>query len=177
MSADPDLRVRYQLAFSLGAVQGEMPNRALVKLARRDGADSWFRLAILSSVNGRAGEVFRRLLADQEFRAAPHGREFLAALAALIGSANRPNEIAALAQELTALPEGEQALLRDLGRRLVAKLPPAGREQFTRLAGGKAGDLVADLLRDAMKTAPDAKRPMADRVAAVRTLNLAAFSN
>src|SRR5206468_929156 len=77
---DPDLRVRYQLAFSLGAVRGEMPSRALVKLARRDGADSWFRLAILSSINGRAGEVFRLLLADPEFRTAAHGRELLAAL-------------------------------------------------------------------------------------------------
>src|SRR5438552_16267024 len=82
MGDDPDLRVRYQLAFSLGAVRGEMPSRALVKLARRDGADSWFRLAVLSSINGRAGEVSRMLLADQEFRAAAYGRALLAGLAA-----------------------------------------------------------------------------------------------
>src|SRR5438552_10979300 len=120
MSADPDLRVRYQLAFSLGAVQGEMPNRALVKLARRDGADSWFRLAVLSSVNGRAGEVFRMLLADQEFRAAAYGRALLAALAERIGAANRAAEVTALAQGLAALPEGEQALAKEIVRSLVA---------------------------------------------------------
>src|SRR3989442_5032042 len=72
LTDDPDLRVRYQLAFSLGSVSGEMPNRALVKLARRDGGDSSFRLAILSSANGRAGELVRLLVADTELRAAAH---------------------------------------------------------------------------------------------------------
>src|SRR5262245_16028892 len=112
MADDPDLRVRYQLAFSLGAVRGAMPGRALMTLARRDGADPWCRLAILSSVNGRAGEVFRLLLADEAFRATPPGREFLRALAAVIGGANRPDEVAALAQGLDAVPGGEQALAK-----------------------------------------------------------------
>src|SRR5262249_20941741 len=49
MTDDPALPVRYQLAFSLGVVQGEMPARALTRLALRDGADSWVRLAILTS--------------------------------------------------------------------------------------------------------------------------------
>src|SRR5262249_42715434 len=42
MTDDPDLRVRYQLAFSLGAVPGEASSRALSRLARRDGNDPWF---------------------------------------------------------------------------------------------------------------------------------------
>src|SRR5438552_5499717 len=123
MGDDPDLRVRYQLAFSLGAVRGEMPGRALVKLARRDGSDPWFRLAILSSVNGRAGEVFGLLLADREFRATAHGRELLTALAAVIGGANRADEVAALTRGIDALPKGEEALEREIVRNLVVKLP------------------------------------------------------
>jgi putative heme-binding domain-containing protein len=174
---DPDPRVRYQLAFSLGAVRGARPTQALVKLARRDGGDAWVRLAVLSSVNGRAAEVFRRLLADGEFRAAPHGRPFLLALAAVIGRTNRADEIAALARELDALPAGEQALTKEIVRSLVAKLPAAGREPFARLAGGKVGAVLADLLRDARQTAPDAKCPVAARVAAVRTLGLAPFAD
>jgi putative heme-binding domain-containing protein len=175
MSDDPDLRVRYQLAFSLGAVRGEMPSRVLAKLARRDGGDAWVRLAVLSSVNGRAGAVFRLLLADQEFRAAAHGREWLAALAAVIGSANRADEIAALAQGIDALSEGEKALAKEIVHGLVAKLPASGRQPFARLAGGKAGAILAELLRDAQGTAPDRNRPVADRVAAIRTLGLAPF--
>src|SRR5262249_8950880 len=84
MTDDPDLRVRYQLAFSLGAVPGELSSRALAKLARRDGGDSWFRLAVLSSVNSRAGEVFRLLIENKDFRASGHGRELLGTLATLI---------------------------------------------------------------------------------------------
>jgi putative membrane-bound dehydrogenase-like protein len=182
MTDDPDLRVRYQLAFSLGAIQDEMSSRALAKLARRNGGDSWFRLAILSSVNGRAGEVFRLLIEDKDFRTSNPGRELLGALAALIASANRKNEMTALIQGLNALPESEQALLRDLVRHLVAKLPASGRGGRTDLSlshagGGKAEAVLADLLRDALKTAPDEKRAVADRVAAIRTLGLVAFAD
>src|SRR5262249_27975913 len=45
MGDDPDLGVRYQLAFSLGTVRGKMPSRALAQPARRGAPDSWFRLA------------------------------------------------------------------------------------------------------------------------------------
>jgi putative membrane-bound dehydrogenase-like protein len=175
LSDDPDLRVRYQLAFSLGAVPGEMPSRALAKLARRDGSDPWFRSAILSSLNGRVGAVLRLLLTDQEFRAAAHGRQLLVAMAAMIGSADRAEEIAALAEGVGALPERERALARDLVHGLMAKLPPSGREQFARRSKGKAAAIVADLLHDALKTASDEKRAVADRVAAIRTLSLATF--
>jgi putative heme-binding domain-containing protein len=173
---DPDLRVRYQLAFSLGAVRGEMPGRALVKLARRDGGDPWFRLAILSSVNGRAGEVSGLLLADREFRATAHGRELQSALAAVIGGANRADEVAALARGIDALPRGEEALAKEVVRSLVAKRPATGRGPFPRLGEGKAGAVLAELFRDALTIAPDESRPVADRVAAVRTLGLASFA-
>jgi putative membrane-bound dehydrogenase-like protein len=177
MCDDPDLRVRYQLAFSLGAVRGDLPSRALVKLARRDGGDAWVRLAVLSSASGRAGEVLRLLLADKEFRAAPHGRELLAALAAVIGSANRKDDVAALARAIDALPVGEHALLKEIVRGLVAKLPATGRAQFARLAEGEAGGaILADLLRDARNTATDGNRAVADRVAAVRALGLTSFA-
>src|SRR5262249_2911280 len=85
MTDDPALRVRYQLASRLGAVQADLADRALAELARRDGGDPWFRLAILSSVNGRAGKVFRLLIENQEFRASGPGRELLSTLAKLIG--------------------------------------------------------------------------------------------
>jgi putative membrane-bound dehydrogenase-like protein len=177
MTEDADLRVRYQLAFSLGAVQGEMPNQALAKLAQRDGADSWCRLAILSSVNSRASEVFRLLVENRDFRTSGHGRAVLGTLATLIGSANRKNEMAAFIQTLNALPESENGLLRDLVRNLVAKLPASGRGQLTEAESGKVGAVLAELLRGALKIAPDEKRPVVDRVAAIRMLRLLAFAD
>src|SRR5204862_7116437 len=52
----------------------------------------------------------------------------------------------------------------------------SGRDRLAG-AGGIARAVLADLVRDARKTAPDAKRPVAERVAAVRTLGLAAFAD
>jgi putative heme-binding domain-containing protein len=177
MTDDTELRVRYQLAFSLGAVQGEMPNQALAKLAQRDGGDSWCRLAILSSVNSRADEVFRLLIENKDFRTSGSGGDVLGALATLVGSANRKREMAALVESLNGLPESENALLRNLVRNLVAKLPASGRGPLAGAGGGKAGAVLAELLRDALKTAPDEKRPVADRVAAIRMLRLVAFAD
>jgi putative heme-binding domain-containing protein len=177
MTDDPDLRVRYQLAFSLGAIQGDIPNQPLAKLARRDGADPWCQLAVLNSVNTRAGEVFRLLAEDKDFRTSGHGREMLGTLATLIGSANRNNELAGFVQALNALPEGENALLRDLVCNLVMKLPASSRGKFAGAHGGKVGAVLADLLRDALKIAPNEKRPVADRVAAIRMLRLVAFAD
>jgi putative heme-binding domain-containing protein len=176
MADDPDLRVRYQLAFSLGAVPGEMPTRALAKLARRDGADPWRRLAILSSVNARAGDVFRLLVENKRFRTSGQGREMLGTLARLIGSANRKSDMAAVVRSLNALPDREKVLLRDVVRNLVAKLPASGRDRLAE-SGGKAGAVLADLLREALKTAVDEKRPVADRVAAIRMLRLVRFTD
>src|SRR5262249_22286120 len=90
-----------------------------------------------------------------------------------IGSANRKNEMAALVQALNTLPEEEHALLRDLVRNLVAKRQVSGRDSLAGVLGDKAGAVLAELLRDALKTAPDEKRPVAERVAATRTLGLA----
>jgi putative membrane-bound dehydrogenase-like protein len=177
MTDDPDLRVRYRLAFSLGAVQDEISSQALAKLAQRDGADSWCRLAVLSSVNKRAGKVFRLLVENKDFRSSSHGRAMLGMLATLIGSATRTSEMAVLVQSLNALPDSEQALLRDLVRRLIAKLPASGHSQLAGAGGGKAGAILADLLREALKTAPDEKRSVADRVAAIRTLDLGTFAD
>src|SRR5262249_37773932 len=132
---------------------------------------------ILSSVNLRAGDVFRVLLEDKDYRASGHGRELLGQLATLIGNANRENELAALVQGLATLPESEKALLRDLVRNLSAKLPAPGGTHFARDGGGQAEAMLDDLLRDALTTAPDEKRSVADRVAAIRTLGLAPFAD
>ena len=64
LTGDADPMVRYQLAFSLGALAGDRPAAALAALAPRDGSDPWMRLAILSSVTHCTGEVFTRLAAD-----------------------------------------------------------------------------------------------------------------
>ena len=115
MVGDPDPLVRYQLAFSLGALPGTKPAAALAALAIRDGADPWMRVAILSSVIG----LHRRGLPrgwpdDAGFRASRHGRAFLTALAAQTGAADRPDDLAAVLKALDGPLAGDKALARDI---------------------------------------------------------------
>jgi hypothetical protein len=69
----------------------------------------------------------------------------------------------------------EKALLGELVRNLVVKLPAPGLAWFTKV-GGKSGAVLAGLLRDARKTAPDGERPVAERVTAIRMLRVAEFT-
>ena len=87
--------MRYQLAFSLGELPSS-PERtaALVKLAKRDVADGYVRVAVLSSLGEGRGRALRQLAADDEFIEAKEGRELLASLAAQIGRQQRPEDIA-----------------------------------------------------------------------------------
>src|SRR5262249_46220859 len=88
----------------------------------------------------------------------------------------RTNDVAAVIKAVDDLPDSEKGLAQELVRSLVSRQPAIGREKFSGAAGGKAGALLAELLRDALKTAADDKRPAADRAAAIRTLGLAPFS-
>ncbi|MCH7726520.1 MAG: hypothetical protein IH991_08595, partial [Planctomycetes bacterium] len=68
MIMDNELRVRYQLAFSLGAASGRERNRALAKLIVQDGEESWMQLAVMTSMNHGVGQVFAELSHNREFR-------------------------------------------------------------------------------------------------------------
>src|SRR5262249_19392781 len=111
------------------------------------------------------------------FRGTAHGRTLLTALATQIGAAGRGGDVAAVVKTLGELPEKEKALAQDVVRLLVSKQAPATRARRRGAAGGKAGVLFADLLRDARKTTADEKQPPAQRAAALHTLGLAPFAD
>lgn len=64
LTNDPDSRVRYQLALTLGEFRDPAVGPALVALARRDAASPWHRAAILSSALA-APESFAAALAPE----------------------------------------------------------------------------------------------------------------
>jgi putative heme-binding domain-containing protein len=57
----------------------------------------------------------------------------------------------------------------------VAKLPASGIARLDDAGMKNVRGVLADLLREAVKTAPDDERPVEDRVAAIRMLELAPF--
>ncbi len=177
MIEDPDPRVRYQTAFSLGAIPGDSAVSPLTRLALTDAANPWVRLGVLCSVSDRGGAIFGHLIAEENRRKAPGVKELALALAAQVAAANRPDEVAEVVKAIDKLPDSEKPLARELVQAFVTKLPPAARAKFAGLAGGKAGAILKDLLADARKTATDEKAEPTARAAAIRTLALAPFGD
>ena len=62
LANDDDNRVRFHVALALGEAKDVGAIGALAAIARRDGADSWMRAAILSSLADRSPEFFRAFM-------------------------------------------------------------------------------------------------------------------
>ena len=176
MTNDADLRVRYQLAYTLGSITSAARNRMLAELMLKDGADKWIQLAVLSSLNSGSGDVFRLLIAQETFRKSGPGQAFLKTLATQIGAANRKNDIAAVLRSFDTLAADEKALRQSIVRSLVSKQKGAAKKQFSGAEGNAANAILAELLQDAKRIASDEKEQVAARADAVRTLGLAPFS-
>ena len=172
MTEDAEIRVRYQLAFSLGTAAGAQRNAALARIALQDGADAWFCLAVLSSLREGSGDVFEAVVANSDFRSATHGREFLIALAKQIGASGRQVEIAAVLKSLGGLPASEKSLVESLVATLAKQLDGDDRSEMLSASGGKARDVLDNLLARATALAGDDARPIAARAEAVRMLRL-----
>ena len=137
MVSDPDLQVRYQLAFTLGEFSGPARLPSLLALARRDVTSPGMQAALLSSLSQGAGELFATLSRDDAFAASGSGREFLGQLVALLGARHEAAEVATVLEFLA--PDREPAvafgLVRALGegakrgKTTLTALDPAGKLQ------------------------------------------------
>lgn len=178
LADDADLRVRYQLAFTLGAFSGEASTQALRKLAVRDGADSWMQLAILSSIGNRRGEFLASLLTDVKTRQLPYVRALMNLVATQIGAANAKDDLVLFLKQLDTLSAdtADKVLAEELVKSLVSK-QPASRELFSTAAGGKAKEILATMIREAQTTAHDMAKSPIERVAAIRSLATGSFAD
>lgn len=101
---DPNIRVRYQLAFSLGEWQDPRAGGALAGLAIKNGDNEHIQVAVLSSMPAHFKTMFETLLAGDRNEPPPH-ELFAQLLATAIKSGDR--QIAARALERLATPTGE----------------------------------------------------------------------
>ena len=174
MVDDPDMRVRYQLAFTLGEISSDQATAALAAVAASDAGDRWIRLALLSSSFGRAGDLFATLVADDAWRAGKTGREFLSQLAEQAGLQERDDQVAEVFNAMNGLHDDEETLLEavaaGLGKGLEKSKSP-WREQLA--SGGRVGQALARIVEESKDRAADEKLPVERRVAAVRSLGLA----
>jgi putative membrane-bound dehydrogenase-like protein len=138
MAADRSIRVRYQLAFTVGNIG--RPDRAMVLAAilRQNPDNIWIQTAVLSSLSDGAGDLFLALADDASFNGTPMGRDFLRRLVMMIGTQGRVASLNAVLNYIAGLSADSVRaydLLYQVGeglRRENSSLPladPSGRMQ------------------------------------------------
>jgi putative membrane-bound dehydrogenase-like protein len=176
MVGDPDLRVKYQLAFTLGDLKDAKSTAALVEIARNHSSDRWIKIAIMTSCFGRSGQMFATLSEDDAWRKSPAGVKFLSDLAGQVGRENDRDALAAMLTQIDRLPENESRLIQSVVNSLCRSM---------RLSGGRNGDLLAEsgrvsevlekMIEQSIELAENDDAKNAGRVAAIRSLSLAPF--
>ena len=186
LADDPDLEVRYQVAFSLGE-RDRMPpalipvvRAAVTRIAARDGADRWMRLAVQSSTVDDAAEVLAGLVtAAAEKRLAAGAAALVESLAAQAAIRDHKPEVRQTVELLDRLQACDAPAALALARGLS--------QGFSRTTGTlaqmrAAGDLpeldavVAALVKQSAVTAADEQAPLAARLVAIRGLSMGTFA-
>jgi putative membrane-bound dehydrogenase-like protein len=171
--ADPDIRVRFQLAFSLGQLRGPQRNAALAELARQNAENSLLLMAVQSSLVSGGGDVFAQLAMDRPSIAKKSIRQLLLDLAAQIGLRGDSASIAAVLQTLSTIDADDPDFAQAIQRSLFARVR---REELRRLTKvGSTQLMFEQLVTQARQTVQDDAQPIDRRVEAVRTLGLAEF--
>lgn len=168
LADDPDPRVRFRCALALGNLSDPEAASAMARIATRDVADPWTRLAILSGL-GESCLPFLQALVEKEDRwvsnpSADQSR-LLAKCGGILGSRGDDREIAEVLQRFTEpkVGPGSLALLAGLAGGLdrserLPRDPESGLpEPLARLASEREG-----LVHLARESAMDPAQP-ADR--------------
>ena len=178
LADDPAPQVRFQLAFTLGEIDRPEALDALAHLGRRDQADPGTRMAILSSASRNTAALLQRLVRGPESVSAEAPLQLVTRLAAMVGAGASDREVAEVLRLVATPAKGgwQVALLAGLGqgsqnsRRALSRLwesPPSAFKD--------AVEEVRPFFTRAAASARDARRPLAERIAAIRLLGYGPF--
>ncbi len=189
MANDPDVRVQFQTAFTLGQMKDNQTLDALAGLAMKHAENQWFRLAVLSSVNDSAAQFFSLL---RKKDSAFENEQLSAQLAALVGSKHYAYELAGLLKLISTLKKPEAALnglskglkLADVKNLRVASAEPVlmtllnnENEAVQKSAWETARFFeLKGLVQKALADAQNDALPVKTRVTAVRALRGGQFA-
>ncbi len=171
MAGDPALRVRYQLAFTVGEAARRDRALVLAQILRQDLANRYIRFAVVSSLAEGAGDLFLVLAADARFRTDPAGNQFLRELATMIGAKGRLDEVRQVTNFVTQTPLDRVQVFG-----LLAALGEGLRETRSSLAMASPQAGLDRFFSAAMQAAIDSFSPPADRIAAVRLTGVSSLS-
>jgi putative membrane-bound dehydrogenase-like protein len=113
MSDDPDARVQFQLACTLGRLPEAQSFEPLRRIAGRHVEDPWFQIAALSSAAESSTRWLQAVLRDRDFteRESKPGQEFITRIAAIAGARQRDAEIAEVLASVERTPGKDGSLL------------------------------------------------------------------
>ena len=169
MAADPQPRVRFQLAFTLGETNDTRAIAALARIAARDIDDPWLQTAVLSSCSERCDKLITALVNDDTFLVQRKSNPWLEQLAAIVGAGKQSATIARVLNVTAGLPHESSApfaIVSGLG----GGLQRAGGsfDEVRKSASSNATALLDRLVSEAARTANSDKATTDERVQAVR---------
>jgi len=174
MADDDNMRVRFQVAFSLGETKDPRATAALGRIAQQDASDPWIRAAMLSSSAQRAPDLLAELLiVDAEGIASVLGQ-----LATVIGVRNQNDEIVAA---LDHVASGTSVKTNATRQQLVLLgLADGMRRSGARLSGitGLSADakrMLEGLIGDAIHAIQGGNNSESQLVRAIRVLEEGRF--
>jgi putative membrane-bound dehydrogenase-like protein len=187
---DPNPRVQFQSALTLGQLKNKGAFDALLHIAHARSSDQWFRLAILSSVAETASPFFHALLAKGEQWS---DARMLAELSALIGARQDNAELGRWFGSLPKLQQPDGALegltkgLKLVGAKrlqvaqaepVLARMLTEGTDSVQRAAWEASRYFeLESLVRRAAGQAVNDALPVTKRVLAIRALRGGRFES
>ena len=181
MASDPDHRVRFQLALSLGELDDDRVVEPLARIAAKAPGDPWTRIAVGTAASGRAASLLTTLFpADPtpDDTSAPEREALLRDIALLVGAEASPEALAGALDRILSWPRGATAWKATALNGLAEGLERRGWSLAAELEGLSTADAdirrdrVARLVESLAAVAADRDRPPSRRVEAVRLMRL-----
>ncbi|MGP0068245.1 MAG: PVC-type heme-binding CxxCH protein, partial [Isosphaeraceae bacterium] len=174
LADDPDSRVRFRVALALGDTRDPRAGTAVAGIVRRDAANRWIRMAVLSSSAAMADRLFVVLTKDRGATEPAIIQEFARQLVEIVGARNRPDEVGRVldAMATEGAPwlgsDGRDLMIRTLARGLRRA---GGRLPIDPKAKRPGAALVARLVRHARAQVQGAHTPEPDILGAIAMLS------
>lgn len=193
LRSDADPNVRIQLAHSLRHINVATTNPArtqqqealiFVNLALKDIGDPLMRMALLAGMEPHhLGTAFDQLARSQSFRGMPDGPAFVIALAEIVAADANGQHAATLQQVVGDLARGTRYFRPDAttARAVLRAVRTRGSSQTQTMfddpntTGYSMQPIYDLLLKEAVLTAKDSRKPVDARVAAIRDLQITQF--
>lgn len=174
----PELKVRYQLAFTLGELDGLRRVDALAKLIRTDGDNKWMQVAIESSSNGVAGELLSRVTGDETLTGETRTR-WINSLASQVRQRNDPAETTAvfgLVRRLSA-DEARKPLAKTIAAALSKDAKPDFQRRVAEALNGDNPNWLRDQLAAAIKVISQDDASTTQKVTAIGQLAIGSYAD